>query len=475
MAATEPVGWAERNYRPILWALIIAAAATRVALAFGSPRPFGYVWDLYHEGVMRLYDSGRLPCPTDCWECYPPPLYFILGLPFYALGKLAAGGAAAGGMRLLAAASMLCAGAVVYFCDKTMRLLRLPKSARLLGTTLALVFPCLFIGSYAAESDALLAALMSAFFYRLCAYHLRPGKSSAKGPLVLGLLAGLSALTKYSGLLALPAAAAVMGLRFLRGRRRLRTARDLLATAAVAAAVCGWHYAGNLRSSGKLFLQPPWLSDFSASRSLSENLARYDFGSFKIGAVVDLYRPERPGLLNDSKVYASVFTSLHALSWTDMTFFSLPARQPWRLPLHYGEGSLIPMVVRTPADAVRVAAYPAKRIPLWLIGLVLRFGLIPTLLALVGLLATLRRRALQPFVIWGGFSIGAYAWWILGQDSWALKTKYLLFLLPAYLAYAVLGLNVLSRADRRLGRAAAAGLIAALLVAEIYLWAFALY
>ena len=130
-------------------------------MAVGAPRPFGYVWDLYHEGVMWIYDHGRLPCPSDCWECYPPPLYFILGVPFYALGKLAAGGAAAGGLRLLASASMLCAGAVVYYCDKTLRVLRLSKGSRLIGSALALVFPCLFISSYAAESDALLTALMS--------------------------------------------------------------------------------------------------------------------------------------------------------------------------------------------------------------------------------------------------------------------------------------------------------------------------
>jgi hypothetical protein len=203
-------------------------------------------------------------------------------------------------------------------------------------------------------------------------------------------------------------------------------------------------------------------------------LARYDFASFKIRDVVDLYRPESPGLLNDSKAYASVWTSLHALCWTDMTFFSVPARQPWRLPVGYGEGKVLPMVIHTPADAVRVAAYPEKRVPLWLIDLVLRLGLVPSLLALAGLAATLRRRALQPFVVFGATTFGFYAWWLLGQDSWALKTKYVLFLLPAYAAYAVLGLRALSRADRRLGAVAAAALIAALLAAEAYLWAFAL-
>jgi 4-amino-4-deoxy-L-arabinose transferase-like glycosyltransferase len=466
--------WFEKNYRLALLALVVVAVATRIALVANAPRPFGYVWDLYHEGVMQLYDHGRLPSPTDCWECYPPPLYFIVGVPFYAIGKFAAGGAAAGGLRLLALFSMLCAALVVYYCDRTLRLLKAPKEHLLAATALALVFPCLFIGSYAAESDILLTALMGAFFYRLCRYHLKPGGSSWREPLILGILAGLCGLTKYSGLLALAVMAALMGLRFLRGWRRPRVARDFSIALLAAVAVCGWHYAGNWRSAHKLFRAPPWLSNLNAAKSFSHNLARYDFSSFKIREVVDLYRPEIPGTLDEFPVYHSVFSTLHALAWTDMTFFSLPVRQPWRLPLHYGEGGVLPMVVTTPARAIRVAAYPAKRVRLWLIDLVLRAGLVPTILALIGFTVTLRRRALEPFRIYAGITFVAYFWWLLGQDSWAVKTKYILFLLPVYIVYAILGVRAAFRLNPRFGRLAVACLIASLLVSEAYLWTFAL-
>lgn len=466
--------WLEENYRLVLLVLVAVAVVTRVALVVFAPRPFGYVWDLYHEGVLQLYDHGRLPSPRDCWECYPPPLYFVVGVPFYALGKLLAGGAAAGGLRALALFSMVCAAFVVYYCDRTLRLLKAPKGFLLAATALALVLPCLFIGSYAAESDILLTALMGAFFYRLCRYHLKPGRSSWRDPLILGVLAGLCGLTKYSGLLALAATAAVMSLRLLRGPRRPRAARDLFISLVAAVAVCGWHYAGNWRAAHKFFLAPPWLSNLNAANSVLANFSRYDFSSFKIQEVVDLYRPERPGALDEFPVYKSVFSSLHALAWTDMTFFSLPVRQPWRLPLNYGEGGILPMVIDTPARAIRVAAYPGKRVKLWLIDLILRAGLVPTVLALVGLLATLRRRALEPFHLYTGISLAAYFWWLLGQDSWAIKTKYVLFLLPAYIVYMVLGLRASFRLDRRLGLAAVVCLLAALLVSEAYLWMFAL-
>ena len=93
---------------PVAFGLVLAlAVAPRLALGLRAPRPFGYAWDLYHEGVVTVCAQGRLPRPSDCWECYPPPLYFISGAPLYALGRWLDGGRASGGLALLAWASML--------------------------------------------------------------------------------------------------------------------------------------------------------------------------------------------------------------------------------------------------------------------------------------------------------------------------------------------------------------------------------
>lgn len=477
-STTSSLGrWFEKRYLPVLFGLVALAAVTRAALVAGSPRPYGYAWDFYHEGVVWAYDHGRLPSPNDCWECYNPPFFFMCGVPLYALGTFAAKGDAAGGLRVLSLLSMVCAGFIIYFCRQTLRLLRPSRGILLLGTSLALVFPCLFISSYGAENDMLLAALMTAFFYRLCLYHLRPGRGSWREPAVMGVLAGLSALTKYPGLLTVITAALVMSPRLVSGRRRRRTARDLMVVVSVAGAVCGWHYARNMRTAGKAFLGPPGYRDIFAvgTANVSPNWRRYDFHSFRIREVVDLYRPGNVGTLNDFPVYASVFSTLHALAWTDMSFFSVPSRHGWRLPLHYGEGGgKIQLVAQTPASQMRVPPYPLKQVYPWLVDLVLRLGIFPSLLALLGFLATLRRRALRPFAVFSGVSLAAYAGWFLAQPAWALKTKYLLFLLSVYVVYAVMGMQTVYRLDRRLGHAAAACLIAALLAAEAYLVMFAL-
>lgn len=446
----------ERHRLPILWGLLLIAAATRVALVLYAPRPYGYVWDFYHEGVVWAYEHGRLPSPGDCWECYQPPLVFALGVPFYA----------AGGLKLLSLLPMICAGVVVYFCRRTLLLFRPSPGEDLLGTALALVFPCLFISSYGLENDILLAALMTAFFYRLCAYHLRPGASGRRDAVLLGILAGLCALTKYSGLLALVTAVLVMS--------RRRAARDLAILAGVCVLMSGWHYARNIRDYGRPLLAAPGYNSGVDAAGVALNWKRYDFLSFRVREVVELYRPENAGPLTGFPVYRGVFSALHALAWTDMSFYSVASRHGWRIPAGYGEGEKISLVAQTPASVPRVEPYPSKSVRLWLVDLVLRLGVIPTLLAVAGLAATFRRPALRPLLVYAGASSAVYAAWFLAQPDWALKTKYVLFLLPAYIVYAVMGLRGVHRLDPRLGQAAAACLIAALLACEAYLFLFAL-
>jgi hypothetical protein len=46
-------------------------------------------------------------------------------------------------------------------------------------------------------------------------------------------------------------------------------------------------------------------------------------------------------------------------------------------------------------------------------------------------------------------------WWFLAQDSWALKTKYVLFLLPVYVLFALIGLRRVLSFAGAIGRIAA--------------------
>ena len=76
-----------RHASPILWTLVAAALVLRALLAYCSPTPFGYVFDYYHEAIELFYEKGRLPIAADCWQCYHPPLFYLLGLQSAAIGR----------------------------------------------------------------------------------------------------------------------------------------------------------------------------------------------------------------------------------------------------------------------------------------------------------------------------------------------------------------------------------------------------
>ena len=109
----------------------------------------------------------------------------------------------------------------------------------------------------------------------------------------------------------------------------------------------------------------------------------------------------------------------------------------------------------------------------WLIGSVVYLGWIPPCGGRIILIATLRRREYLPLLMMLMLTMTSYLAWVVAQDAWALKTKYLLFLLPVCVAYAMAGLQwVLSR-TRAGGGVVLLGLAVLVLAAHLYLYAFA--
>jgi hypothetical protein len=151
-------------------------------------------------------------------------------------------------------------------------------------------------------------------------------------------------------------------------------------------------------------------------------------------------------------VYRSVLTTLYGQAWTDMTFFSNPTR--------HGDLSM---------------PYPARSMPRGLVAAVLLAGLVPTALTVVGAFATVRDRRQWPLLAVALISWAAYAWWVVGQPIWALKTKYLLYLAPVYVVWALAGLDVVRRRAGRLpGTVVTGALWATVMIADVYVLQFAL-
>jgi hypothetical protein len=434
--------------------LVVAAAGVvlRALLAIEAPTPYGYVWDFYIDGTRQLAQTGHLPVSTACWQCYHPPLFYLLGWPFYALGRaMAPGPDDSLALRFVWVLPLVSSGVTVYFGYRLLRLFRCRGVALVAGTALLVTFPCLFIGSLGPDADILLTAILSAYVYYLVRdFSTRPRVSPAAA-IRLGVLAGLAAATKYSGLIGVAVAMPVIGMQGLRGRHWRLAVRDAVIVAGLAVAIGGWKYADNVvRYGTPLYANGSAADGFSFSRRL-DLAADYDFTSLRIDDVVALTRRwSPPGELASLPVYDSVLTTLHALAWTDMSFFSNPTR--------HGDAS---------------KPYPPKHIPPWLTRAMLVGGLAPEALALLGFVVLLRHRIGWALAVFGLVGLASYTWWFLAEPSWGLKTKYILFLLPQFVLYVMVALGWLRRRAPFLFGAAAVLVTAVILLSGMYLYAFA--
>lgn len=239
-----------------LWGTLLLAlvgVAMRVHNAFALPMHWGFDANWNWEYIERLTRSWALPAPHEGWSMAHPPFFY------YASALLARGMEGASvesitiAIRLASAATGLCAIVGAVWLVR-----RLDPEARarvLLAAGLLLFLPVHVYMSAMLGEEIVASSLLSLAFVGV-AFDLvrRPPLRSALGRSAgWGLLAGLSLLTKLSGVLGI---AAVGGALLIDGLRRRALPRALAVAALfgmVAGVVGGWPYVRNLVEFGYLY------------------------------------------------------------------------------------------------------------------------------------------------------------------------------------------------------------------------------
>jgi tetratricopeptide (TPR) repeat protein len=194
-----------------------------------------------HLNYINYIQRHRsLPLPTEGWEMYQPPLYYVIAAASLSLCHLSVDDEmSVSVLRWLEALLGIAQFVLIFF---SLRLL-LPVRAVFIGVLLAAFLPMQLYMAHYVTNEVLTAVLATMALY-LCLRLLRSNAPRASQFAWLGFSLGAAMLTKATGILLLPVVIAAIVGRLVYARAPIGASlRNLGLLLAVCFAVCGWHYA----------------------------------------------------------------------------------------------------------------------------------------------------------------------------------------------------------------------------------------
>jgi len=193
--------------RRIRWAtLIVLAGGTCLRLALAVVTPPELAYDDHFTPIRIVAREQRLPAANECWQCYQPPLYYVISAGVFETAERVA--AAWGrtpadaqriGHKALQFISVVAGSATLWMCVLVLRRACRPSAAHeALGVGVVALLPQHIYMSAMVTNDALTYLLATLTVYAALRAH------DAGWPVlhavVTGLLAGATVLSKAYGL-----------------------------------------------------------------------------------------------------------------------------------------------------------------------------------------------------------------------------------------------------------------------------------
>jgi tetratricopeptide (TPR) repeat protein len=190
--------------------------------------------------INYIQQHRSLPLPTEGWEMYQPPLYYLIAAAILSFCHLSVDDQMSIYVLRWLGAFFGIAGFVLVFV--TLRLL-LPIRAVFIGLLLAAFLPMHLYMAHYVTNEMLAATLATAALY-LCLRLLKSDAPRALQFAWVGLALGAAMLAKATGVLLLPIVLAAIAGKLFAARAQIVVAlRNLVLLLAVCFAVCGWYYA----------------------------------------------------------------------------------------------------------------------------------------------------------------------------------------------------------------------------------------
>jgi tetratricopeptide (TPR) repeat protein len=225
--------------------LLTIIAALWVALFCNNARSItcaaGFDARDHVDYIGYIQKHGRLPLPSEGWEMYQPPLYYVISATALSSFGLSVTDEAAGAiLRLLMMLFGITHFTLVFL---SLRLLFRGQIGRqMVGLVLAGFLPMQLYLSHYVTNETLTATFATAAVF-LCLHLLRAEHATLTGHAGLGFCLGAAMLTKATGVLLVPfIVVAVAGKLAAEKSPLVNRLRNLGVTLAICFAVCGWYY-----------------------------------------------------------------------------------------------------------------------------------------------------------------------------------------------------------------------------------------
>jgi tetratricopeptide (TPR) repeat protein len=190
--------------------------------------------------ITYIQEHRALPLPTDGWEMYQPPLYYLIAAASLSACRLSINDPTS--IVVLRFIGGFLGIAQFVFVFLSLRLL-FPVRTALVGLLLAAFLPMHLYLAHYVTNEMLAAALATATLY-LCLRLLKSDPPRASQFAWLGLALGAAMLAKATGILLLPIVIAAIAGKLAVTRAPITISlRNIGIALAVCLAVCGWHYA----------------------------------------------------------------------------------------------------------------------------------------------------------------------------------------------------------------------------------------
>lgn len=284
-------------------AVIVAGALIRGAVGWANPPNNAY--DDHLEVIASYARTHERPAPSECWQCYQPPLYYA-GAAAVLTGAHALTGDSWAAWRSVQLANVLLSVAHLGIIWLALSLAGPGSSAaRLWALAVVAFLPRDIFSAAMISNDVLLVTLTGAAIGVFLSIRTDEDVSPAK-LLALILLVVAASWTKQSGLITTILPAALVP-RVLRDAPRARAGG--LAMIMVGLALAGADEAARWRETGELLVSNQHFFDHAEGQAPG-TLRAVDFADFRLAALVQVPQMSE-GTLD------SFWTELFARLWFD--------------------------------------------------------------------------------------------------------------------------------------------------------------